>query len=85
MKPEELIAQSRVTAPVFGSERVPVNLTDSLRVHVVEFVVKVKVGVVKTETVTVTMLDVTELDVASPGQTTLNSYVPASMKDRSRT
>jgi hypothetical protein len=47
MKPEASIAQSRVTAPVLGSERVPVNLTDSPRVHVVEFVVKVKVGVGK--------------------------------------
>lgn len=51
----------------------PVNLTDSPRVHVEEFVVKVNVGVVKTETVTVTMLDMAELDAASPGQTTLNS------------
>jgi len=84
MKPEASIAQSRVTAPVFGSERVPVNLTDSPRVHVEEFVIKVNVGVVKTETVTVTVLDVAELDVASPGQTTLNWYVPGSVKNVSR-
>jgi len=46
-KPEEFVAYCRVTIPFFGSERVPVNLTDSERVHAVEFVVKVKVGVGK--------------------------------------
>ena len=35
-------------------------------------------------TATVTALDVAELDVASPGQTILNWYVPASLKDISR-
>jgi hypothetical protein len=47
--------------------------------------VGVGVGVgVGSATVTVTTLDVAELDVASPGQTTLNWYVPTSVKAISR-
>jgi len=49
----------------------------------VGLVVGVGVGV-GDATVTVTMLDVAELDVASPGQTALNWYVPASVKAISR-
>jgi hypothetical protein len=44
-KPEEPIAQLRVTVPVFGIERVPLNLMLLPRLHVVVFVDKVKVGV----------------------------------------
>jgi hypothetical protein len=46
-KPEESIEYCKVAIPLFGSERVPVNITDSARVHTVEFVVRVKVGVGK--------------------------------------
>ena len=45
MKPDELIAHRSVTAPVFGNERVPVILINSLASSVVVFVTKVKVGV----------------------------------------
>ena len=43
--PEESIEYCKGTIPFFGKESVPVNITDSARVHAVAFVTKVKVGV----------------------------------------